>query len=430
MKRAIERRTTLRLADAVGEALTSIVARPLAAAAISLAALLAVAWFVAVLGLVSTANGQVTAAFAKRLPTTIRVTAPRSRLPAAGLPFPADVEQRLDALAGVVSSGVYWRLSSSQPVVVSPGPLESSAEPGVGQHRVSQHGAGQHGYSTPVLAVTPGFLAAAGVKISQGGPFGHWDQAHAAQICLVGAPVARAFGITGIAGQPVIYINGMPCVITGIVSRAVRQSSLRRSVMLPSSTAVALFGVPSERAGARPAVLIRTRPGAAAIVARQAPYAISPARPQRLTVRLRRAPVRLRDQVAGALDGLFVAVAWVGLAVGVFGITGLTLFCVVQRTPEYALRRALGARRRHIASHVLSESVILCLLGGLAGASLGIAVVVLVSRASHWTPVVAPLALWPAPLVGAAAGMLAGVVPAIRAAWIRPSIGLSRFPPL
>jgi putative ABC transport system permease protein len=242
--------------------------------------------------------------------------------------------------------------------------------------------------------------------------------------------VARALGIIGVAGQPSVYINGMPCVITGIVSGAVRQSSLQRSILLPASTATALFGPPGQAAGSRPTVLIRTRPGAAAVVARQAPYAISPAKPQRLTVHARRGPVLLRHQVTSALDGLFVAVAWVGLAVGVLGIAGLTLFCVLQRTPEYALRRALGARRRHIASHVLSESVILGLLGGLAGASLGIAVVVLVSRASHWTPVVAPLALRPAPFVGAAAGMIAGLVPAIRAAWIRPSIGLSRFPPL
>ncbi|HET9896085.1 MAG TPA: ABC transporter permease [Streptosporangiaceae bacterium] len=422
MKRVIEKRTTLRPADAVAEAFTSIVARPLAATAISLAALLAVAWFVAVLGLVSTANGQVTAAFAKRLPTFVRITAPRARLPAAALPFPADVERRLDALAGVVSSGVYWRLRLSQPLIVSPGPLGSSA--------MGQHGARQYGHGTPVLAVTPGFLAAAGVKISQGEPFGPWDQAHAAQICLVGAPLARALGITGIAGQPVIYIDGMPCVLAGVVSSAVWQPSLRRSVMLPSSTAVALFGAPDQRAGARPAVLIHTRPGAAALVARQAPQAISPATPRRLNVRMRSGPLSLRDQVGEALDGLFVAVAWVGLAVGTLGIAGLTLFCVLQRTPEYALRRALGARRRHIAWQVLSESVILGLLGGLAGASLGVAVVVLVARASHWTPVVAPQALWPAPVVGAAAGMIAGVVPAIRAAWIRPSVGLTRFPPL
>jgi len=177
-------------------------------------------------------------------------------------------------------------------------------------------------------------------------------------------------------------------------------------------------------------VLIETRPGAAAAIARQAPYAISPARPHRLVVSLRRGPTLLRSQVTRALSRLFVAVGWVGLAIGVIAIAGLTTFCVLQRTPEFALRRAVGARRRHIATQVMAESVILGLLGGLAGASLGVAAVVLIANAMGWMPVVAPLALWPAPLIGAAAGMIAGIGPAIRAAWIRPSTGLSRFPPL
>jgi putative ABC transport system permease protein len=191
-----------------------------------------------------------------------------------------------------------------------------------------------------------------------------------------------------------------------------------------------LFGSPDQRAGARPAVLVRTAPGAAGQVAREAPYAISEARPHRFTVRMQAGPARLQRQVTSTLNRLFAAVGWVGLAIGILGIAGLTFFCVAQRLPEYALRRALGARRRHIAAHVLSESVILGLLGGLAGASLGIAVIVLVARASGWTPVVAPQTLWPAPLVGAAAGMIAGMGPAVRAACIRPSKGLSKFPPL
>jgi putative ABC transport system permease protein len=55
---------------------------------------------------------------------------------------------------------------------------------------------------------------------------------------------------------------------------------------------------------------------------------------------------------------------------------------------------------------------------------------VLIAKAMGWTPVVAPQALWPAPFIGAAAGMIAGTAPAIQAAWIRPSAGLHRFPPL
>jgi putative ABC transport system permease protein len=411
------RRTTLPPAEVLGEAFTSIVARPMAATATGFGTLLAVGWFVAVLGLVSTASGQVASVFTQRLPTAILVAGQVPTLLDAPFPFPADVEQRVDALSGVVASGVYWQVRLGRPVVVSTEPLD-------------QAGA-QAGQAEPaVIAGTPGYLAAAGVAVSQGRLFDTWDQSHAAGVCLVGSALARSLGISGPGSTHVIYIDNAGCVITGIVSRAVRQPSLLRSVVLPTSTARALFGAPDQLAGSRPTVLIATRPGAAGPIARQAPYAISPARPHRLVVSLRRGPTLLRSQVTRALSRLFVAVGWVGLAIGVIAIAGLTSFCVLQRTPEFALRRAVGARRRHIATQVMAESVILGLLGGLAGASLGVAAVVLIASAMGWLPVVAPLALWPAPLIGAAAGIVAGIGPAIRAAWIRPQVGLSRFPPL
>ncbi|HWF80036.1 MAG TPA: FtsX-like permease family protein, partial [Streptosporangiaceae bacterium] len=266
--------------------------------------------------------------------------------------------------------------------------------------------------------------------VSQGRLFDAWDQSHAAQVCLVGSVLARSLGISSPGSPHTIDINGASFVIAGIVGEAGRQPSLLRAVLLPTSAATALFGPPDSTAGARPAVLIVTKPGAAEAIARQAPFAINAALPHRLIVSVRSLPVLPGRQVASTLSGLFVAVGWVGLAVGVIAIAGLTAFCVLQRTPEFALRRALGARRAHIASQVLAESVILGLLGGLAGASIGVAAVVLIAKAKGWTPVVAPQALWPVPLIGVAAGMIAGIAPAIQAAWIRPSAGLRRFPPL
>jgi putative ABC transport system permease protein len=413
MTGVLARRTTLRPADAVGEAVTSIVARPLTATATAFGTLLAVGWFVAVLGLVSTATGQVASAFAARLPTAIAITAPVSRLPDPPFPFPSDAEQRVDALAGVLASGVWWQVKLPDPVSVSTTP-----QPATGPA------------SQPVIAASPGFLAAADLRVSQGRLFDAWDQSHAAQVCLIGATLARALRIVSLAAQPVVYLNDMACAVTGIISSAAGQPALLSSLILPSKTAAVLFGPPDQRAGARPQVLIRTKPGAAQPVGRLAPYAISQARPHRFAAHLRLGPARLGHQVASTLHGLFVAVGWVGLAIGIAGIAGLTMFSGAQRLPEYALRRAMGARRRHIAAHVLSESVLLGLLGGLAGASLGIAVVVLVAKSSHWTPVVSPLVLWPTPLVGVAAGLIAGMGPATRAAWLSPARALGKFPPL
>jgi putative ABC transport system permease protein len=104
----------------------------------------------------------------------------------------------------------------------------------------------------------------------------------------------------------------------------------------------------------------------------------------------------------------------------------VTWLSVMDRMPEYALRRALGARRRHIAMHVIWESAILGLLGGMAGASLGLAIVILVAHFKNWVPVILPLTVLPAPVAGAAAGILAGLVPAIRASRIPPAIALNK----
>lgn len=410
MTRVLVRRTTLRPADALGEAFTSIAARPLAATATGFGTLVAVGWFVAVLGLVSTVSGQVASAFTQQLPTAVWVAGPVPKLLDAPFPFPGDVERRVDALSGVVASGVYWPVRLGRPVVVSAGGVRTTGP--------------------AVIAGSPGYLAAAGVTVAAGRLFDSWDQSHAAGVCLVGSVLARSLGISGVGSTHTIDINDASCVITGIVSRAVRQPSLLRSVVLPTSTATALFGVPDQLAGARPTVLIETRPGAASLIAREAPYAINAARPHRLAVSVRPGPALLRRQVAAALSRLFVAVGWVGLAIGVVAIALAAAFGVLQRTPEFALRRAVGARRRHIAAQVLAESATVGLVGGLAGASLGVAAVVLIAKDVGWTPVVAPQALWPAPLIGPAVGMIAGMAPAIQAAWITPSAGLRRFPPL
>ena len=119
--------TRLRPADAISEAVTSIVARPARAVITCLGTLLGVAWFVTALGLASTANGHVTAAFARHLPTHVLIS-PKSTGPApAASPYPIDVERRLDALAGVVASGVFWPVRPGHPAVVSAVPQARQA---------------------------------------------------------------------------------------------------------------------------------------------------------------------------------------------------------------------------------------------------------------------------------------------------------------
>ena len=433
IRRKISQPTRLRPADAVGEACTAILAKPARALVTSLGTLLGVAWFVTALGLASTAGGQVTSDFAHRLPTHVWISQKRVSPAPAAVPYPAGLQQRLRALHGVIAAGVFWPLRLGRPLIVSarprpgapggPGGPAGTADGTAGNRVTPGPGTARR---APVIAASPGFLAAVSAKLGSGRLFGAWDQAHHAQVCLAGAVVARALGISDLRLQRAVYIDDVPCVVIGIVSHATGQRSILWSVVLPSATATALWGPPDERAGAMPAVLIRTRPGAAGMVARQAPFVISQDRPDQVLVRVPPGPGQLRDQVLGTLTSLFFVLGWVSLAIGTLSIASVTWLSVRERSAEFGLRRAVGARRRHILAHVICESAILGLIGGLAGASLGVAVIILLARARGWVPVVAPLTVLPAPLGGAAAGMLAGIIPAMFAARIQPAETLSR----
>lgn len=129
------------------------------------------------------------------------------------------------------------------------------------------------------------------------------------------------------------------------------------------------------------------------------------------------------DQVNNVL-GLFInfiaAVAAIALLVGGIGVMNIMLVSVTERTREIGTRKALGATNNNILFQFLTESVILCLIGGLIGLLLGGTLAITVANAlniqAHFTLGSILFVL----LFSSAIGIFFGVYPARKAARLDP----------
>jgi putative ABC transport system permease protein len=98
----------------------------------------------------------------------------------------------------------------------------------------------------------------------------------------------------------------------------------------------------------------------------------------------------------------------------------ITLATVMERTREIGIRRAMGAKKRHIVFQFLTETLLLSLFGGLLGILLGVLGPYLVERFAHMRTIVTPLSLMLAFGISAAVGIAFGIYPAYRAANMDP----------
>ena len=118
------------------------------------------------------------------------------------------------------------------------------------------------------------------------------------------------------------------------------------------------------------------------------------------------------------------SIAGISLLVGGIGIMNIMLASVTERTREIGIRRAIGAKRRQIIGQFLVETVVLALVGGLAGMALGMIVPELITRFAGMPTVVTPWSVVLSLSISAATGILFGLYPAYRAASVDPIVAL------
>ncbi|MCK9480907.1 MAG: ABC transporter permease [Bacteroidia bacterium] len=107
----------------------------------------------------------------------------------------------------------------------------------------------------------------------------------------------------------------------------------------------------------------------------------------------------------------------IGAAIGLMNIM---LVSVTERTREIGTRMALGARPKTILSQFLTEAIVICIIGGLAGIVLGIAIGNIVGMMMSTGFIVPWLWILIALTICIVVGLLAGIYPARKAAKLNP----------
>jgi putative ABC transport system permease protein len=124
--------------------------------------------------------------------------------------------------------------------------------------------------------------------------------------------------------------------------------------------------------------------------------------------------------VTQTLTVLLGGIAAISLLVGGIGVMNIMLVSVTERVREIGLRKALGATPRVIRRQFMVEASMLGLVGGVAGAVLGLTGAVLLSRTVGQPVVASPTATVGAITIAVLVGIVSGVYPATRAARLAP----------
>jgi putative ABC transport system permease protein len=408
----------LTVRDAAAEAIAGIVQRPGRTVLTMLGTILGVGAFVAVLGLTATGAGQISRQFTVLEDTTVTVedngpannVAPPGSNPAIG--FAADADAVADHIRGVVAAGVWW------PVALPDGTDFTS----------SQALSAAASQTVNLLAASPGAVRAMGLSMVAGSPLSRYENDTRQHVAMIDTTTAAALGLspTRLPSHPAVFVDGIAYTVIGVYSSAQRVVSQESAMLIPENTALADYGNPEPGIGSQQEaqMVIATKTGAAQTVAHQIAAAELPTDPGRLVVTSPPNPQNLQGEVSADLEGLYLILALISLLIGAVGIANTTLVAVLERTEEIGLRRAVGARPRHIAAQFLAESTTLGTLGGLIGTCVAVGIVVIFAAAKDWTAVLNPVYTLPAPLIGSAVGLLAGAYPALRAGRTSPLAAL------
>ncbi|MEU5031724.1 ABC transporter permease [Streptomyces milbemycinicus] len=271
--------------------------------------------------------------------------------------------------------------------------------------------------SIEVLAAEPRLLASVGGKVRTG----RWLDSATAEYpgVVLGRQAARRLDVHTPGTR--LWLGGTWFSLVGIVDPV---------PLAPEIDQAALVGWPAAQRylgfdGHPSTVYVRTEEDRVTPVRDVLAATANPEHPNQVVVSRPSDALAAREAAESALTGLLLGLGGVALLVGGVGVGNTMVISVLERRPEIGLRRALGATSGQIRGQFVTESLLLCSLGGAAGAVLGTGITAVYAGVRGWPTEVPVWATAAGVGVTLAIGALAGLYPAIRAGRLAPTQALA-----
>lgn len=286
-----------------------------------------------------------------------------------------------------------------------------------------------------LTGVTPDYSQLRNVFARAGGRFiDELDVEHRRRVAFVGNELKKLlFGDESAVGRTVL-VDGTPFTVIGVMVKKTQNSSYRSRdqdrLFIPSSTWTSIYGgqtvsdIVYQPRDTRTAAAVANH--VRAVLARR--YTFDPKDKSALPIWDTADQLKFFSYLFIGFNLFLGVVGCFTLVVGGVGVANVMYVVVQERTREIGVRRSVGARRRDILGRVLFEAGLIVAVGATAG--------ILISAGLVWfvgllpiqeyvgTPVISPVVGGVTAGLLLAVAVLAGLMPARRAARLDPAESL------
>ncbi len=298
---------------------------------------------------------------------------------------------------------------------------------------------GEEYVNTVVDGYASGYAIAPNIRIVAGRDINDLDMVQQRKVCVIPKVLKNMFfrNDTTVAVGQKLLLNGISFQIIGVYEPVLATNSTR-AIVAPLSTVKRIWRPDGElsRLFLQTALLTTTdlnRQFNAHVIghlAARKDFAPTDKKAIKIDNRYER-PVL----ISNIMDVLTIFVAIVGLATlmsGMVGVSNIMLISVKERTREMGIRRAVGAKTRHVVALVLAESVVISVIFGYVGMMVGVGLMELMAWISEKTgnidtfsdPTIEVSHAVEITLIMVVVGLIAGYVPAKQAAGIRLTVAM------